>query len=165
MASIHSQGTRPELKARHWLWEHGYRYRKNAAELPGKPDIVVTASRTAIFINGCFWHQHEGCKAYSTPKTNTEFWQTKFKRNKERDERVREELRAMGWRTMVIWECQLKADTIEPTMTEAARLLDEAKAEWGKARGKTRLRTIVKKTYEIDDDEPDYAYAAEDDEP
>ena len=119
MASIHSQGTGPEMSARRWLWSHGYRYRKNDTSLPGKPDIVVSASRTAIFINGCFWHLHDGCKSYSTPHTNTEFWQSKFKRNKERDARVREELRALGWRTMVIWECQLRPEDVEKTMSEA----------------------------------------------
>lgn len=164
MASIHSQDTKPELAARHWLWAHGYRYMKNAPGMPGKPDIVVTASRTAIFIHGCFWHQHEGCKAYSTPRTNTEFWQRKFARNKERDERVREELRQEGWRTMVIWECQLKPDTIEATMEAAARLLDQAREEWDGARPKSKKKTTIARPYEIDD-EGSYAYAAEDEEP
>ena len=164
MASIHSQDTKPELAARHWLWTHGYRYLKNAPGMPGKPDIVVTASRTAIFIHGCFWHQHEGCKAYSTPRTNTEFWQRKFARNKERDERVREELRQEGWRTMVIWECQLKPDTIEATMEAAARLLDQAREEWDGTRPKSKKTTTIARPYEIDD-EGSYAYAAEDEEP
>ena len=165
MASIHSQGTGPEMSARHWLWSHGYRYRKNDTSLPGKPDIVVSASRTAIFINGCFWHQHEGCKSYSTPHTNTEFWQSKFKRNKERDARVREELRALGWRTMVIWECQLRPEEVEKTMSEAARLLDMAKEEWARSSPKARAKTSISKPYEIEDDESRYTYAAEDNDP
>lgn len=143
MASIHSQDTKPELAVRKWLWSRGYRYRKNAPSLPGKPDIVVTASRTAIFVNGCFWHQHEGCRYYSTPRTNTGFWQRKFARNKERDARVRDELRARGWRTMVIWECQLKPAAMEQTLTEAARLLDEARAEWQALTPAQRRRTAI----------------------
>lgn len=143
MASIHSQDTKPELTVRKWLWHRGYRYLKNTSSLPGKPDIVVSASRTAIFINGCFWHQHEGCRYYSTPRTNTGFWQRKFARNKERDARVRDELRAMGWRTMVIWECQLKPAAVEQTLTEAARLLDEARAEWQKLTPSRRRQTAI----------------------
>ncbi len=161
MASIHSQDTKPEIAARHWLWTHGYRYRKNVSGLPGKPDIVVTASRTAIFIHGCFWHQHEGCKAYSTPHTNTEFWQNKFARNKGRDERVRIELRAIGWRTMVIWECQLKPAVLEATMEAAAKLLDEAREEWEHQHMATKKSSAITNPYDIDDEDPRYAYAAE----
>lgn len=143
MASVHSQDTKPELLVRRWLWAHGYRFRKNDASLPGKPDVVVMASRTAIFINGCFWHQHEGCHYYSTPRTNPEFWQRKFARNKERDSRVRDELRAMGWRTMVIWECQLKPANSERTLETVARLLDEARAEWEALTPRQRKLTSV----------------------
>ncbi len=143
MASIHSQDTKPELVARRWLWAHGYRYRKNVASLPGKPDIVVTVSRTAIFINGCFWHQHEGCRNYSTPHTNTDFWQRKFERNKERDARVRDELRNLGWRTMVIWECQLKPPVADETMQAVARLLDDARREWQSMRPSSRAASQV----------------------
>ena len=143
MASIHSQDTKPEIIARHWLWAHGYRYRKNDSQLPGKPDIVVTASRTAIFINGCFWHQHEGCSNYSTPRTNTDFWKRKFERNKERDTRVRNELRSLGWRTMVVWECQLKPAKAEETMAAVSHLLDEARQEWEALRPSVRRRTQI----------------------
>lgn len=160
MASIHSTDTRPELAARHWLWTHGYRYRKNEKDLPGKPDIVITTARTAIFIHGCFWHQHEGCQSYSTPRTNTPFWQEKFARNKARDERVRIELRALGWRTMVIWECQLKPDKIDATMEAAAKLIDGARKECQNKKG---LRnTAIKNTYDTDfDDAGTLTYAAE----
>lgn len=143
MASIHSRDTKPEMVVRRWLWGHGYRYRKNVGELPGKPDIVVGASRTAIFVNGCFWHQHEGCRNYSTPRTNTEFWQRKFERNKARDARVRDELRAKGWRTMVIWECQLKAGVVEETMVAVAQLLDMAREEWESLRPSVREHTQI----------------------
>lgn len=161
MASIHSKDTRPEMVARRWLWTHGYRYRKNVSSLPGKPDIVITTARTAIFIHGCFWHQHEGCRAYSTPHTNTEFWQNKFARNKERDERVRIELRALGWRTMVIWECQLKPDAIEATMEAAARLIEQAKGECRQTSATALKRSQVSRPYEIDEDETTFSIAAE----
>lgn len=168
MASIHSQDTKPELTVRKWLWHRGYRYRKNASSLPGKPDIVVPASRTAIFINGCFWHQHEGCRYYSTPRTNTDFWQRKFARNKERDARVRDELRAMGWRTMVIWECQLKPAAVEQTLAEAARLLDEARAEWRALtptqRRLTAIGTHQEATTGYDTDSPTGTYMAAEEE-
>ena len=143
MASIHSQDTKPEILARRWLWVHGYRYRKNDARLPGKPDIVVTTSRTAIFINGCFWHQHEGCGNYSVPRTNTDFWKRKFERNKERDARVRNELRTLGWRTMVVWECQLKPARLDDTMATVARLLDEARQEWQSLPPSARQRSQI----------------------
>ena len=129
MASIRSRDTRPEMTARRWLWTHGYRYRKNDSNLPGTPDIALRHQRVAIFIHGCFWHQHEGCREHNIPKSNTEFWTAKFQRNKERDQRVRQELRALGWRTMVIWECQLKPCCAEQTMQQASAFIDEAEAE------------------------------------
>ena len=83
MAAIHGKNTKPELIVRKWLWSHGYRYRLNHPRLPGKPDIVLRKYKTCIFVNGCFWHGHEGCKYYRTPKTNTDFWINKVRRNKE----------------------------------------------------------------------------------
>ena len=89
MAAIKSKDTKPEMVVRRYLWEHGFRYRLNHPRLPGKPDIVMRKYRTCIFVNGCFWHGHEGCRYYTIPKTNTEFWVNKVKRNKERDLKVR----------------------------------------------------------------------------
>ena len=97
MAAIKSKDTKPEMVVRRYLWGHGFRYRLNHPRLPGKPDIVMRKYRTRIFVNGCFWHGHEGCRYYTIPKTNTEFWVNKVKRNKERDLKVQHEPAAMGW--------------------------------------------------------------------
>ena len=86
MSRIRGKATKPELLVRHWLWSHGYRYRLNVKSVPGKPDIVLRKYRTAIFVNGCFWHGHEGCSLYSVPKSNTDFWIAKVQRNRERDQ-------------------------------------------------------------------------------
>ena len=97
MAAIKSKDTKPEMVVRRYLWGRGFRYRLNHPRLPGKPDIVMRKYRTCIFVNGCFWHGHEGCRYYTIPKTNTEFWVNKVKRNKERDLKVQHEPAAMGW--------------------------------------------------------------------
>ena len=116
MSHIRGKATKPELLVRKWLWSHGYRYRLNVNSVPGKPDIVLRKYRTAIFVNGCFWHGHTGCPQYVLPKTNTTFWENKITRNKERDEHNYKSLHDAGWHVIVIWECQLKAKHIEATM-------------------------------------------------
>ena len=108
MAAIHGKDTKPEMVVRRYLWGHGYRYRLNHPRLPGKPDIVMRKYRTCIFVNGCFWHGHEGCQYYTIPKTNTAFWMAKIKRNQERDVEVQRRLASMGWHSITIWECELK---------------------------------------------------------
>ena len=123
MAAIHGKDTKPELLVRHYLWSRGFRYRLNAPRLPGKPDIVLRKYRTCIFVNGCFWHGHTldygtPCRYYTVPKTNTPFWQQKVTRNRERDARVRQQLAAMGWHTIVLWECQLKPTVRNATLLE-----------------------------------------------
>ena len=125
MAAIHGKDTKPEMVVRKWLWAHGYRYRLNHPRLPGKPDIVMRKYRTCIFVNGCFWHGHEGCRYYSVPKTNTEFWVNKVKRNKARDHAVQHQLAAMGWHCITIWECELKADKRENTLASLAFTLNK----------------------------------------
>lgn len=112
MAAIHSANTKPEMIVRN----HGFRYRLNHPRLPGRPDIVLRKYRTCIFINGCFWHGHEGCKYYVIPKSNTEFWTRKITRNIERDKQVQQELARMGWHCMTIWECELKPQKREQTL-------------------------------------------------
>jgi len=124
MSQIGSKATKPELIVRHWLWEHGYRYRLNVKSVPGKPDIVLRKYRTAIFVNGCFWHGHEGCSKYVVPKSNTEFWIAKIERNKERDKEEYESLQNAGWQVMVIWECQLKKNNLEQTMRRVEHSLN-----------------------------------------
>ena len=116
MAAIHSTSTKPELKLRNALWHHGFRYRVNDKRLPGKPDIVLPKHRTAIFVNGCFWHGHKNCKNASTPKTNTVFWKAKITCNQERDQGVWRQLEAKGWSVIIVWECQLKKAVLDETI-------------------------------------------------
>lgn len=110
MSRIRGKDTKPEMLVRQYLWSHGYRYRLHCRQLPGKPDIVLAKYKTCIFINGCFWHGHKGCKYYTIPKSNTEFWVNKVTRNTQRDERVLQELETMGWHCITIWECELKKE-------------------------------------------------------
>ena len=116
MQRIKSKDTEPELLVRRFLFSHGFRYRLNVKQLPGSPDIVLKKYRTAIFINGCFWHGHDECKYFVLPKTNTSFWQDKINRNRERDLKRRIELRDLGWHTITLWECQLKPKSINQTL-------------------------------------------------
>ena len=149
MAAIHGKDTKPEMVVRRWLWGRGFRYRLNHPRLPGKPDIVMRKYRTCIFVNGCFWHGHEGCRYYTIPKTNTEFWVNKVKRNKERDLKVQHELAAMGWHTITIWECELKPGKREDTLKSLAYTLN-----------KIFLQDRTVKQYEVLEEEP--MIAAED---
>ena len=118
MSMIRSKDTKPEILVRRYLFHAGFRFRVNVRKLPGTPDIVLRKYKTAIFINGCFWHGHEGCPEFRPPRTRTEWWEQKLRRNKERDERVRAQLTEMGWHTMVVWECQLKPDRRQATLEE-----------------------------------------------
>lgn len=124
MSHIRSKATKPEITVRKWLWAHGYRYRLNVKSVPGKPDIVMRRYRTAIFVNGCFWHGHEGCRQFVLPKTNTPFWQDKIERNRTRDTRIYNELMNAGWQVIVIWACNLTKDKTEPTMQQVAVTLN-----------------------------------------
>lgn len=109
MAAIRGKDTKPEIIVRKWLWREGFRYRVNDKRLPGKPDIVLPKYRVVIFINGCFWHGHEGCRYYTVPKSNTEFWTAKIARNQARDMKNTALLREQGWAVWTVWECQLKS--------------------------------------------------------
>lgn len=116
MSHIRSKNTKPEILVRHTLWVNGFRYRLHDKKLPGKPDIVLGKYKTVIFINGCFWHGHTGCKDFVIPKTNTPFWIDKIARNKERDENDINELKTAGWKVYIIWECELKKAAFDSTM-------------------------------------------------
>lgn len=107
MSRIRSSDTKPEIALRKALHKLGFRFRLHGHRLPGKPDIVLPKHRTVIFVHGCFWHRHSGCKVATTPKTNTDFWIDKFDRNQSRDTRNSEALTAAGWRVLVVWECEL----------------------------------------------------------
>jgi DNA mismatch endonuclease (patch repair protein) len=108
MAAIRSKNTRPEKWVRSALHKQGFRFRLHNKTLPGSPDLVLRKYHAAIFINGCFWHQHEGCKSSHLPKTRLEFWERKFARNVARDQNVLYQLKIMGWRAAIVWECGLK---------------------------------------------------------
>lgn len=107
MRSVPQRGTTPEIRLRKALHRRGFRYRVNDKRLPGSPDIVFPKYHAVIFVHGCFWHRH-GCKYTTTPSTRKEFWAAKFKANVERDKRNEEKLIELGWRVLVIWECEIK---------------------------------------------------------
>jgi len=124
MASIKSKDTKPELIVRKYLWSHGFRYRLNNPRLPGHPDIVLRKYRTCIFVNGCFWHGHHSCRYYVIPKSNTDFWVKKINRNIERDKEEQRQLATMGWHCITVWECELKKNKREKTLSSLAYTLN-----------------------------------------
>ena len=110
MSRVRQRGTAPELELRLRLHARGLRYRTNDRRYRGTPDLVFTKSRTVLFVHGCFWHRHFGCKRSSVPKTNTTFWLEKFARNVERDLEIRRDLEQDGWAVLVEWECEIRRD-------------------------------------------------------
>ena len=108
MAAIKGKDTKPELIVRKYLFSRGLRFRVQVRKLPGKPDIVLPKYKTAIFVNGCFWHGHEGCKYFRLPKSNVEFWKEKIERNIERDKESMQALFDLGWKVVRVWECELR---------------------------------------------------------
>ena len=125
MASIRGRNTRPEMALRRALHRLGFRYRLHDRKLPGHPDLVLPKYRAVIFVHGCFWHRHSGCRYATNPATNTEFWERKFRENVERDERNIGKLRGQGWRIAVIWECALKGDNPEVIADKVSLWLQE----------------------------------------
>ena len=110
MSRIKGKDTKPEETVRKYLFSQGFRYRKNDKKLPGTPDIVLPKYKTVIFVNGCFWHGHEGCKYFVWPKSNAEFWHKKIRDNILRDQRKVQALDLLGWKVIVVWECKIKSD-------------------------------------------------------
>ncbi len=108
MARVKSKGMKPEMAVRRLLHGLGYRYRLHRADLPGRPDLVFSSRRSVVFVNGCFWHMHEGCPRVRMPSNNREYWVAKLSRNRERDERNLQLLRSDGWAVFTVWECELK---------------------------------------------------------
>ena len=108
MAAIKGKDTKPEMIVRKYLFSRGLRFRVQVRKLPGKPDIVLPKYKTAIFVNGCFWHGHEGCKYFRLPKSNVEFWKEKIERNIERDKESMQTLFDLGWKVVRVWECELR---------------------------------------------------------
>lgn len=148
MVAIHSASTKPELIMRHALWHQGFRYRINDHRLPGSPDIVLPKYHTVIFVHGCFWHGHEGCKYYTIPKTNTDFWTAKVARNKERDQETWRQLEAKGWSVIIVWECELKKAVLDATVSRVqAEILanGEAHQKVSEERRKARRAYLQKR--------------------
>lgn len=112
MSQIRSKDTKPELIVRKFLFAHGFRYRLNVNDLPGKPDIVLPKYRTIILINGCFWHGHENCKYFQLPKTRTKWWKEKIEKNRLNDQAKVNELEEMGFKVIIVWECEIKSKNI-----------------------------------------------------
>lgn len=116
MRRIKSKDTKIEVKVRSWLFARGFRFRKSDKRYPGKPDIVLPKYKTVIFINGCFWHRHEGCKYATMPKTRVDYWNAKFERNVANDKLHIKHLEELGWNVITLWECELKKTFFAQTM-------------------------------------------------
>lgn len=125
MSRIRGKDTSIEVKVRKYLFAQGFRFRKNDKRLPGKPDVVLPKYHTVIFIHGCFWHRHPGCKDTTTPKTRTEYWLDKFERNVANDRARYEALEAAGWNVITLWECDINK-RFDETMDRVVRELNES---------------------------------------
>lgn len=123
MSQIKGQNTKPEMLVRKYLHAHGIRYRLHNKNLPGKPDLTLTKYHTVIFVNGCFWHGHKGCKYFVLPKTRTKWWQEKIEETKKRDIKAIQNLKAQGWKPLIIWECELKPEKKNITLENLFNLI------------------------------------------
>ena len=123
MSRIRSKNTKPEELVRKYLFSQGFRYRKNDARLPGKPDIVLPKYKTVILVNGCFWHAHGGCKYFVWPKNNKEFWENKIEGNVLRDIKNQKALADLGWNIVIVWECELKPVIREQTLLKLVEVI------------------------------------------
>lgn len=172
MSRVRSADTKPEWILRCGLHRLGFRYRLGNRQLPGRPDLVFPKYRAAVFVHGCYWHRHPGCKRATMPKSNTAFWRAKFSENEARDRRKVRELREQGWRVLVVWECELIERTVETirrvalwvqgTAADDEFRYDEAVVERGKllamAEQKVRYRLA---SYGEKPDSPDRGTAKE----
>ncbi|MDT0633641.1 very short patch repair endonuclease [Spectribacter hydrogenoxidans] len=129
MARVGSKNTKPELALRRLLHKRGFRYRLHGSELPGRPDLVFVKYGAVVFVHGCFWHRHPGCKHASSPSTRSEFWQSKFRENIERDARNLSKLRRAGWRIAVVWACALENPRLERSAEKLAIWLESSEPE------------------------------------
>lgn len=118
MSRIRSKNTRPEIIVRKFLFSHGFRYRLHNTKLPGKPDLVLKKLRAVVFVHGCFWHSHIGCRFFVIPKTRTEWWRGKLKKNAQRDFDNACKLKKAGWRVIVVWTCLLGKDKKDRTLNK-----------------------------------------------
>jgi DNA mismatch endonuclease (patch repair protein) len=137
MARVHGRNTTPEIIVRSMLYRLGFRYRLHARELPGRPDIVFRSRRKAIFVHGCFWHQHPGCRKATIPKTRNRYWAKKLQGNVDRDRKTLKQLKISGWDVLVLWECEL---------SDSAWLQDELISFMSGAQGrKSKLKSSLRR--------------------
>lgn len=118
MSRVKGKDTKPEMALRSLIWGMGYRYRLHDRSLPGSPDLVFKSRMKVVFMHGCFWHRHEGCARTRTPKTKQGFWKRKFEENVARDHRNQVELEKLGWRFLIVWECELKNSNLKTVIRE-----------------------------------------------
>jgi DNA mismatch endonuclease (patch repair protein) len=123
MRQIKGKNTKPEIVVRSFLHAHGFRYRLHVKDLPGKPDIVLPKYRTVLFVNGCFWHGHEGCKYFQLPQTRSEWWKDKINKNRERDVEKTVTLKNLHWNVLTIFECELKSGKKDQTLRQIIEIL------------------------------------------
>lgn len=124
MSRIRGKDTKIEVEVRKYLFAKGFRFRKNDKRFPGKPDVVLPKYKTVIFVNGCFWHMHEGCKQGRLPKSNLDYWREKLEKNVANDKIHEQQLTEMGWNTITLWECELKKD-FEGVMNSLINVLQQ----------------------------------------
>ncbi|MDO8589121.1 MAG: very short patch repair endonuclease [Armatimonadota bacterium] len=123
MSLVKQAHTKPEMVVRSLLHRQGYRFRLHRRDLPGSPDIVLPKYKTIIFVHGCFWHRHPGCRKATTPKTNVDYWRTKMAENVERDERKTRDLTQLGWQVVTVWQCETEPKHIEELAIRLKQLL------------------------------------------
>lgn len=123
MSQIKGKDTKPEILVRKWLWQNGFKYRLYRKDLPGKPDIVFPGKKKILYINGCFWHKHN-CKYFKWPRTNSDFWKEKIGKNVIRDKRNLKEIKTLGWKYLIIWECELKKGISKSVLKRIIKFLN-----------------------------------------
>lgn len=131
MAGIKGRDTKPEVLIRKALFAAGFRFRLHRKDLPGSPDIVLPGRRVAVFVHGCFWHAHPGCRYAKTPATRREFWEAKLAANAERDRRARDALLSSGWRVLVVWECATRSTAVRNALPELLKCWMDGSATIG----------------------------------
>jgi len=125
MSRIRSKNTKPELIVRRYLFAKGYRFRLHRRDLPGKPDIVLSKYKTVIFVHGCFWHGHDGCKYFVVPKTKTDWWLNKIVRNRQMDIEHIKKLKSDKWNVIILFECELRKGRIDSTLSSVVKKLNK----------------------------------------